>query len=39
MIYSGGGGGGKDSANFCIRIIGQKVTSHPVEKGAENSSR
>ena len=24
-------GGAEDSADFCVRIIQQKVTSHPVE--------
>ena len=30
-IYGNLVGGAKDSANFCVRIIQQKVTSHPVE--------
>ena len=33
------GRGTKDSANFCVRIIQQKVTSHAVENQAELSSR
>ena len=26
-----GGGGGEDEADFCVRILQQKVTSRPVE--------
>ena len=31
IIYEAFPGGAKDSADFCVRIIQQKVTSHPVE--------
>ena len=30
-LQNRGGGGAKDSADFCVRIIEQKVASHPVE--------
>ena len=31
MMAAEEGGGAEDSADFCVRIIQQKVTSHPVE--------
>ena len=31
FVKDQGGGGAEDSANFCVGIIEQKVTSHPIE--------